>query len=259
MSNSAWDEPVVIKGAGINEGQYVAVLKDVVRENLVVNFREGLRGNTKGIVSQEYDSLDAAQKAAVDKVGDECWPLGPKDKEPRKKAAFVDQIRFVFTVPSENNYELGRGAEFVINSYDASRTLMYSGNKALTDFITRATGVPVAAGDEFKLSDFFKAGDEYVITVAKDKGGFSKIDSKNVTKKELAKPIVKGKEALSDRAKTMLEFLKANYQGRPKRDIVDLYGTGQFGSYQETTTAWQEIMKNVKYTSDGKTLDFSEA
>jgi len=133
------------------------------------------------------------------------------------------------------------------------------GGKALTDFITRATGIPVEPGDEFKLSDFFKPGDEFVLTIVKDKGGFSRIDPKSIVKKELAQPIVTGKEALSDRAKALLEYLKANYQGRPKRDILELYGSGQFGSYQETTAAWQEIMKNVKYTSDGKTLDFSEA
>lgn len=79
-------------------------------------------------------------------------------------------------------------------------------------------------------------------------------------KKELAKPVVTGVEALSPKAKELLEYLKANMQGQPKRAVVDLYQTGQFGTYQETTAAWQEIMRNVKYTADdGKTLDFSEA
>jgi hypothetical protein len=256
MSNSAWDEKVVIKGAGLAEGQYAVTLKDIVREDKVIQFREGLRSNSKGIVGKEYAALTAEQKAIVDAVGDEFWPSRKEGEEPRKKTATIDQYRFVFMEPSSGT-ELKFGATFPINMYDAAGNRM-GGGKALTDFITRATGVPVTVGDEFKLSDFFKPGDEYVLSLVK-KNNFTEIDPNSIMKKELAKPIVKGKEALSDRAKQLLDFLKANYQGRPKRDILDLYGSGQFGSYAETTAAWQEIMKNVKYTSDGKTLDFSEA
>ena len=256
MSNSAWDEKVVIKGSGIAEGRYETTLKDIIREEKVVLFREGLRNAGKGITNQEYASLTADQKAVVDSVGDEFWPLGPNDKEPRKKIAFVNQYRFVFNEPKSGS-DLKYGAVFVIDAFDASMNRI-GGGKALTDFITRATGVPVNVGDEFKLSDFFKPGDEYVLEII-NKNNFKEIDPKSIVKKELAKPIVKGVEALSDRAKGLLEFLKANYQGRPKRDILDLYGSGQFGTYQETTAAWQEIMKNVKYSKDGKTLDFSEA
>ena len=256
MSNSAWDEKIVIKGSGIAEGTYEVTLKDIIREEKVVQFREGLRSNSKGIVGKEYSILDESQKAIVDGVGDEFWPLGPNDKEARKKTAFVTQYRFVFNEPKSGS-DLKFGAVFPIDLYDASGNRM-GGGKAFTDFITRATGVPVNPGDEFALKDFFKPGDEYVLDVV-TKNNFKEIDPKSITKKELAKPVVKGMEALSDRAKQLLEFLKANYQGRPKRDILDLYGSGQFGSYQETTAAWQEIMKNVKYTKDGKTLDFSEA
>ena len=69
--------------------------------------------------------------------------------------------------------------------------------KAFTDFITRATGVPVNPGDEFALKDFFKPGDEYVLDVV-TKNNFKEIDPKSITKKELAKPVVKGMEALSE-------------------------------------------------------------
>jgi len=257
MSNSAWDEQIVIKGSGIAEGTYVAQLTEIIRENKIVQNRNGFGG--KQIVQKEYDSLTADQKAFVDSAPAEYWPLGPKDKSPREKAAFVDQYRFVFKVPDQNNYEIKSGAEFPINLWGADGTTRIGGGKSLTDFITRATGIPVEVGDEFKLSDFFKPNDEFVISVIKDKGGYSRIDPKSIVKKELAKPVVKGVDALSERAKNLLAYLKANFQGRPKRDILELYGSGQFGSYQETTAAWQEIMKNVKYTSDGKTLDFSEA
>ena len=60
MSNSAWDEKVVIKGAGLAEGQYAVTLKDIVREDKVIQFREGLRSNSKGIVGKEYAALTAA-------------------------------------------------------------------------------------------------------------------------------------------------------------------------------------------------------
>lgn len=259
MSNSAWDEKVVIKGSGIAEGTYEVVLKDILRENKVVMFREGLRGN-KGIFNKEYETLTAEQKAIVDAAGDEFWPVKPTDKDqtPRKKAAFADQYRFVFVEP-KSGQELKSGAVFQIEAYDAAGNVMPGVvGKTFTDFVARATGVPVNVGDELKLSDFFKAGDAYVLDII-TKNNYKEIDPKSVVKKELAKPIVKGVEALSERAKTLLEFLKANYQGRPKRDILELYGSGQFGSYQETTSAWQEIMKNVKYTTDNKTLDFSEA
>ena len=255
MSNSAWDEVVKVAGAGLAEGQYEVTLKDIVRENKVVQFREGLRGK-KGIINQEYDALTADQKTLVDSLPDEFWPLGPKDTTPRKKTAFVNQIRFVFNDPKSGT-DLKYGAVFATDIFDAAGNRM-GGGKSLVDFITRATGIPTEVGDEIKFSDIFKMGDAYVLSLIK-KNNFTEIDPNSVMKKELAKPIVRGKEALSDRAKQMLEFLKANYQGRPKRDVVDLYGSGQFGSYGETTAAWQEIMKNVKYTTDGKNLDFSEA
>ena len=256
MSNSAWDEKVTVKGAGLAEGTYEVELKDIVRENMVVLFKEGLR-SIKEVSNKEYASLTADQKAVIDSQVDEFWPARKEGDEPRIKASFVDQYRFVFTDPASGT-EMKQGATFAVQNYNAAKQPIPGAGKSLTDFIVRATGIPVAAGDEFKLSDFFKPGDKYVLNIVKVKN-FSQIDPTSVMKKELAKPIVRGKEALSDRAKTMLEFLKANYNGRPKRDIVDLYGSGQFGSYAETTSAWQEIMKNVKYTTDGKTLDFSEA
>ena len=80
MSNSAWDEKVVIKGAGLAEGQYAVTLKDIVREDKVIQFREGLRSNSKGIVGKEYAALTAEQKAIVDAVGDEFWQ--PRDAPP---------------------------------------------------------------------------------------------------------------------------------------------------------------------------------
>ena len=108
------------------------------------------------------------------------------------------------------------------------------------------------------MADFFKPGDEFVVTVV-SRNNFKEIDANSIIKKELAKPIVTGIEALSDGAKEMLDWLKGNMTGRPKRDIADIYGSGQFGTYAETQAKWQEIMKNVPYTKDGKTLDFSEA
>jgi hypothetical protein len=256
MSNSAWDETIVVKGAGLPEGQYLVKIIDIIRENKVVQNRVGLGG--KGIVTKEYDSLTAEQKAIVDATPEEFWPVRATDKDqtPRKKIAFIDQYRFVFNEPASGT-DLKFGAEFDINRYDAVGNRI-GGGKALTDFITRATGAPIEAGDEVKLTDYFKPGDEFVVTLVKN-GSFTEMDPNSIMKKELSKPVVKGKEALSVRATTMLEFLKANYQGRPKRDIVDLYGSGQFGTYAETTAAWQEIMKNVSYSKDNKTLDFSEA
>lgn len=256
MSNSAWDEKVVVKGVGLAEGQYEVELKDIVREDMVVLFKEGLR-SIKEVSNKEYADLTADQKAKVDAQVDEYWPARKEGEQPRLKTSFVDQYRFVFVDPATGT-EMRQGATFPIQNYNAAKQPITGAGKSLTDFITRATGIPVAVGDEFKLSDFFKAGDKYVLNIVKVKN-FSQIDPLTVMRKELAKPIVKGKEALSDRAKTMLEYLKANMQGKPKREIVDLYGTGQFGTYQETTSAWQEIMKNVTYTKDGKTLDFSEA
>ncbi len=256
MSNSAWDETVKVKTAGLPEGTYEVELKDIVREDMVVLFKEGLR-SIKEVSNKEYADLTSDQKAKVDSQVDEYWPARKEGDQPRIKASFVDQYRFVFVDPATGS-EMRQGATFPIQNYNAAKQPITGAGKSLTDFITRATGIPVAAGDEFKLSDFFKHGDKYVLNIVKVKN-FSQIDPASVMRKELAKPIVKGKEALSERAKTMLEYLKANMQGRPKRDIVDLYGTGQFGTYPETTAAWQEIMKNVKYTSDGKTLDFSEA
>lgn len=256
MSNSAWEDKVTVRGAGLAEGTYDVELKDIVRENMVVMFKEGLRP-IKEVSNKEYNNLTAEQKAVVDQQVDEYWPVRKEGDEPRIKASFVDQYRFVFVDPANGN-EMRQGVTFAIQNYNAAKQPIPGAGKSLTDFIIRATGIPVAAGDEFKLSDFFKSGDKYVLNIVKVKN-FSQIDPTSVVRKELAKPVVRGKEALSDRAKTMLEFLKANYNGRPKRDIVDLYGTGQFGTYQETTSAWQEITKNVKYTTDGKTLDFSEA
>lgn len=256
MSNSAWGEKVTVKGVGLAEGQYEVELKDIIREDMVVLFKEGLR-SIKEVSNKEYASLTADQKAVIDSQVDEFWPARKEGDQPRIKASFVDQYRFVFVDPASGT-EMRQGATFPIQNYNAAKQPITGAGKSLTDFITRATGIPVAVGDEFKLSDFFKPGDKYVLSIVRVKN-YSQIDPTSVMRKELAKPIVRGKEALSDRAKTMLDYLKANLQGKPKRDIVDLYGTGQFGSYQETTAAWQEIMKNVKYTSDGKTLDFSEA
>lgn len=263
MSNSAWDEQIIIKGAGIAEGTYDVTLVDIQKESKVVMFREGLRDRSTGkaypgIINQQYDSLDADKRAIVDSVGDEFWPLGPNDKEPRKKVAFVDQYRFVFNEPkSGTDLNKYNGSTFVINNYDASGNRI-GGGKALTDFIARATGVPITPGDEFKLSDFFKPGDKYVISIV-TKGSYKEIDPNSIVRKELAKPIVKGPDALSPAAKEMLDWLKVNYQGRPKKDILELYDSGQFGDRTATVAKWQEIMKNITYTKDGKTLDFSEA
>lgn len=255
MSNSAWKEQIVVKGAGMPEGTYAVTLKDIVTEKKVVQNRSGLAGQS--VITKEYDSLDADQKTLVDSIPDEFWPKKANDKEARKKAAFVDQVRFVFNDPATGN-DLKFGAEFVIAQYGKEGDVLSSSNKTLVDFVTKATGAPIAAGDTFTLEDFFKPNEEFVLTLVKN-GGFTEIDPDSVVKKELAKPIVKGAAALSDRAKTMLDWLKANMQGHAKREIVDLYGTGQFGTFQETTQAWQEIMRNVVYTKDGKTLDFSEA
>jgi len=253
MSNNVWDEKVTASGAGIAEGTYVVTLKDIERENKVVQNRSGFAG--KKIIGKQYDSLDADQKSLVDSTGDEYWP--PRGtEEPRKKIAFMDQYRFIFTEP-KSGMDLRFGATFDINRYDAAFNRI-GGGKALTDFITRATGVPINPGDEFKLGDFFKPGDEFVVTVV-SRNNFKEIDANSIIKKELAKPIVTGIEALSDGAKEMLDWLKGNMTGRPKRDIADIYGSGQFGTYAETQSKWQEIMKNVPYTKDGKTLDFSEA
>lgn len=256
MSNSAWNEKVVVKGQGLAEGQYEVELKDIVRENMVVLFKEGIR-SIKEVSNKEYETLTAEQKAVVDSQTDEFWPPRKATDTPRIKASFVDQYRFVFVDPKTGT-EMKQGATFPIQNYNATKQPIDGAGRTLTEFITRATGIPVETGDELVMGDLFKPGDKYVLSIKKVKG-YSQIDPESVMKKELAKPIVKGKEALSDRAKQMLEFLKANYNGRPKRDVVDLYGSGQFGSYAETTAAWQEIMKNVKYTTDGKTLDFSEA
>ena len=255
MSNSAWDEPVEVKGAGMKEGRYDVVAKDVVRENKVVLNREGLKGT--GVISKEYDSLDAAHKAIVDAIPDAFWPPTKDGEAPRVKAAFVDQYRFIFNDPNTGK-DLSFGAVFPIKQYSKDGTVISTNNKALVDFMVRATGAPIAVDDTFKISDYIKPGDAFVLELVK-KGGFTEIDPMSVVKKELAKPVVTGVEALSPKAKELLEFLKANYQGRPKREVVDLYGTGQFGTLQETMSAWQEIMKNVSYSSDGKTLDFSEA
>ena len=255
MSNSAWDEQIVVKGAGVPTGVYETVFKDVVRENKVVQYRSGLSGQK--VIGKEYDSLDADQKAIVDGIPDEYWPQRPNDDAPRMKAAFIDQYRFIFTDPKTGT-DLKFGAVFPVVQYSKDGTVISASNKGLVDFIIQATGAPIVAGDTFTVRDYIKPGDEFRLELVKN-GNFTEIDKTSVVKKELAKPIVKGVEALSPKAKELLDFLKANYQGRPKRDVVDLYSTGQFGTLQETMSAWQEIMKNVPYSSDGKTLDFSEA
>lgn len=255
MSNSAWDEQIVVKGAGLQTGVYETTFKDVVRENKVVQNRSGLGGQK--VIGKEYDTLTADQKAIVDGIPDEYWPQKPNEDAPRMKAAFVDQYRFIFTDPKTGT-DLKFGAVFPVAQYSKDGTVIYAGNKSLVDFISRATGAPIVPGDTFTIRDYIKPGDEFQLELVDNKN-FIEIDKNSVVKKELAKPIVKGVEALSPRAKDLLEFLKKDYQGRPKRDVVDLYGTGQFGTLQETMAAWQEIMKNVPYTSDGKTLDFSEA
>lgn len=256
MSNSAWDEVVSVKGAGMAEGMYDVTLKDIMQEKKVVQNRTGLAG--KSVIGKEYEALDADQKAIVDAVEDEYWPQRPTDKEARKKAAFVDQVRFVFNEPKTGT-DLRFGAVFQNGQYAKDGTVLSSSNKNLVDFITRSTGAPIVAGDAFKFADFFKPGDAFVLTLIK-KGNFTEIDPNSVMKKELAGPIVKGTAALSAKATTLLDYLKANMQGKSKREIADLYGMGIGGmSYQETQQAWQEIMKNVPYTKDSKTLDFSEA
>jgi len=245
MSNSAWDEPIVVQGAGLAEGQYELELTDIVKENKVVTFREAFRG-VKGITGKEYDSLTAEQKALVDSTPVEFWPARD-GKPPQEKKAFVDRIRFVFKEPN-TGYEFKYAAQFDMPS------------KNLSEFITRATAATITPGEDIKFNKLFKPADKFVGYVRRnEKTGYMDLDVASVMKKELATPTVKGTAALSEKAIALLDYLKANYQGKPKRDIVDLYGTGQFGSYQETTSAWQEIMRNVKYTSDGKTLDFSEA
>jgi len=113
MSNKAWDEKIVIRSGGIPEGTYVAQLVDIIREDKVVQNRMGLSG--KQIVQKEYDSLSPEQKAIVDATPAEYWPARPNDTSPREKTAFVDQYRFIFRIPSENNYEIRSGAEFPIN------------------------------------------------------------------------------------------------------------------------------------------------
>ena len=255
MSNSAWEDQVIVKGAGLSEGIYEVVLKDIQKESKVVQNRMGLA--KQQVIGKEYDALTADQKILVDSIEDEYWPQRPTDKEARKKAAFIDQVRFIFNDPATNT-DLRFGAVFPVCQYSKDGTVISSSTKSLTDFVTRATGAAVAPGETFKYSDFFKPGDEYVLELIK-KGNFTEIDPNSVVKKELAKPIVRGIEALSENAAKLLEYLKANYQGRPKRDVFDLYNDPQFGGYQAATLAWQEIIKNVPYTKDGKTLDFSEA
>ena len=256
MSNSAWYEQIVVKGAGLPEGQYEVTIKGIEHEYKVVQNRAGLAG--KSVISKEYEALDATQKALVDGIDDEYWPQRPGDKEARKKAAFVDQVRFVFNEPKSGT-DLKFGATFPNAEYSKDGTVINSSNKKLVDFIVRSTGAPLVAGDAVKFSDFFKMGDAFVLTLIK-KGNFTEIDPNSVMKKELAGPIVKGTAALSAKATTLLEYLKANMQGKSKREIADLYGMSIGGmSYQETQQAWQEIMKNVPYTKDSKTLDFSEA
>ena len=44
MSNNVWDEQVTASGAGIAEGTYVVTLKDIERENKVVQNRSGFAG-----------------------------------------------------------------------------------------------------------------------------------------------------------------------------------------------------------------------
>ena len=99
MSNSAWDEKVVIKGAGLAEGHYEVELKDIIREDMVVLFKEGLR-SIKEVSNKEYANLTAEQKSIVDTQTDEYWPVRKEGEQPRIKASFVDQYRFVFVDPA---------------------------------------------------------------------------------------------------------------------------------------------------------------
>lgn len=233
---SAWDEPVIVQGKNLSEGMYEVELTDIQKSEKVVLFREALRG-TKGIIGKEYDSLDADSKNTVDNAPVDTWPDG------RQKQTLSDRVSFVFTEPI-SGITFKYGAQFDMPS------------KRLNDFIARATGVTISAGEEIKFGQLFKPGDKFVAMIKRGQSGYMDIDPSTIMKKDLANPSVVG-TALSERATKLLEYLKANYQGRPMKDIVDVYNSGMFGTFTETANAWNEIKAHMSTTRDGKTLDFS--
>ena len=250
MSESAWNTPIDVTSGGVPVGRQNFELADITKKTKVINYMDAFKG-IKGLVNKEYAELDAAQQKIVDEAPREFWkPRNKKEEEnPREKQRFGDQIEITFTYTDPE-----KGTK-----HDLPARFPTPG-PALGNFITRATGITVGPSDDVKFADVFKKGDKFVAEVEKNDAGFSNIKIPTIMKAELAAPVVTGTAALGSKETELLEYLKANFTGKRLGDITTVYGSGQFGSYPETSALWKKIVQSgVKYTTDKKTFNFVEA
>jgi len=260
-AEQAFDKPMNFGGAKLVDGrQYKLELVDITIRPRVVSYREEWKG-MKGLSGVEYDKLTPENKAIVDNAPIEYWE--PRDgKEPAPKDKFESRITFQFREPEADVKSIFLQYKMKENGFPSPD---------LRKFVTTATGITVD-GNDFTWGDIFKAGDKFVGVVKAKSGGngnLYEIEKNSLVREELAAPIVTGAAAvgtLSDNAKALYEFIKANLNGQPKGKIVEHLKTGAGGAigpaddgkarYNNTFEAWTEIRKSgVKYLSDdGKTF-----
>jgi hypothetical protein len=248
---NAFEEDMNFGASALKPGvQYDVQLVGLNHLEKVVKYNSSIRdeGKRLKVFNKEYATLDTAQKQLVDSAEPDKFPSG--DEVPR----FIDKLVFQFEVvsddPKTNGIKLSTDFDM---AYPTAKP-----GKALREFVAKSSGVVVTGEEGFKWKDVFKPNEMFVTKVVTDEANpqFSRIDTSTLVKKNMSPSVKAGGADLTDKAKALLEYIKGNLNGKPIGKVVDLYNTGQFGSEQETKTAWSEIQSKVAYTKDGKTFGF---
>lgn len=262
MAIDAWDEPLNFGGAKLVEGkQYTIELTNIIKKVKVVSGSKALA--KKGVINKEYDELDAAGKKLVDDAPVEYWPLKEGETTPREKAKFHNAIIFQFREP-ETDTKFMYDAQFIM-SYPDNYPIKTK-DSDLRKFVERIFGMSIQGDEGFTWGGMFKKGDKFVATTYR-KDGYSHLNIDSIIKAELAGPTVTNDPtALSEDAKKLLEYIKANLSGQKFTSVLAHFAdgagetigpAGDTATYNKTHAAWSEIRRSgVKYSLDGKVFGF---
>lgn len=253
---SAFNTKMNFGGNQLIEGKkYTVELTDIIRKDNVVAYNPAFVGK-KGLMGKGYDELDEASKKIFDETPAEMWSA--KDgKEAKPKPKLVNRLTFQFKEPES-------GTQFMYDAqFDMSLTDFPS--KKLRDFVTRSTGMPIQGDEGFTWGSLFHQGDKFVAIVEK-KNNYPRLNVDSIMKAELSSPVIADENSLSDDAKKLIEYIKANLVGQSFQAVTEVFNNNAGGTivgdetknaYDRTTAAWAEIRRaGVTYSTDGKTFGF---